>query len=190
MDALADVSALPRDANMSVAFFQVSGCRRLILHLGVGSGDHAAQVMLAYEHPCGACGLLPALTSVTPVTFVMFPGLAAFNDVTSSGDGILRPRWAIGASNADGDYLSLAFTTPQVPARFEFGSGSLVGFAGGTIIGNGVLFSIQGIPFIGAGFSGTITPARVNVAEPAALGMFGVGVLLIGLFAGLCRRVA
>lgn len=36
---------------------------------------------------------------------------------------------------------------------------------------------------------GSSTPGQ-NVPEPAALGMFGLGVLLIGLFAGMRRRLA
>lgn len=119
---------------------------------------------------------------------VLFPGLATFDNVKKSTAGWPFPNWAVVAKNAAGDRLSLAFTTPQAPTWFGLGSGSLVGFAGGNIIGNDVLFWYQGIPLLGAGFSGTITPAQASVPEPAALGMFGFGVLLIGGFSVLRRR--
>lgn len=115
----------------------------------------------------------------------LFPGLAAFNDVWDSSGSKKPPQWTIGASNAWGDYLSLTFTTPQVDGRRK--RGSLVDFDGGFITGDAVLGSFFGLPFRGF-FSGDITPAQVSVPEPAALGMFGTGVLLLGLFAGLRRR--
>lgn len=117
---------------------------------------------------------------------VVFPGLGAFNNVTSSLGSPVFPIWTIRASNTYGDYLSLAFSTPQVPTWFIFGAGSLVDFVGGTILGNDVVGS-HGLPFRGL-FSGEITLAQVGVPEPAALGLFGAGVLLLGLFAGLRRR--
>ena len=119
---------------------------------------------------------------------VLFPGLATFDNVKQSKANWLFPNWTVVAKNAAGDRLSLAFTTPQVPTLFGFGPGSLVDFAGGNIIGNDVLFWYQGFPLLGAGFSGTITPAKLGVPEPGALGMFGLGALLIGGFSVLRRR--
>lgn len=125
---------------------------------------------------------------------VLFPILAAFNHVQSSHEAHYLPRWTVNVRNISGDFLSLAFTTPQVPVScFPFvgcwGPGSLVDFAGGSIIGNAVWTSIGGIPVVGAGFSGSITPAQASVPEPAALGMFGLGILLVGVFAGMRKRV-
>lgn len=109
---------------------------------------------------------------------VLFPGLATFNDVASSKGGMLFSIWKIGASNAFGDYLALTFSIPQVPTFFGFGRGLLVDFAGGSILGDAVIGSFYGLPFRGF-FSGDVTPAQVSVPEPAALGMFGAGVLLL-----------
>lgn len=95
------------------------------------------------------------------------------------------PQWTIGASNAWGDYLPLTFTTPQVDGCRK--RGSLVDFDGGFITGDAVLGPFFGLPFRGV-FWGDVTPAQVSVPEPSALGMFGAGVLLLGLFAGLRRR--
>lgn len=119
---------------------------------------------------------------------VLFPGVATFNNVKKSTANLLFPNWTVVAKNAAGDRLSLAFTTPQAPTWFGFGRGSLVDFAGGNIIGNDVLVWYHGLPVLGAGFSGTITLAQVGVPEPAALGMFGLGVLLVGGFSVLRRR--
>jgi hypothetical protein len=125
---------------------------------------------------------------------VWFPALSPFTDVQDSFGGWLgAPHWTIDVTDGAGDLLSLAFTTPQVPPvgvpGFNIAPGSLVDFAGGSIVGNGALAWFQGSPIIAAGFSGSITPAQANVPEPAVLGMFGFGALLVGVFAGLRRRV-
>jgi len=115
----------------------------------------------------------------------LFPELATFNDVWDSRGSKKPPQWTVGASNAWGDYLSLTFATPQVDGHRK--RGSLVDFDGGFITGDGVIGFLFGPP-CRASFSGDITPAQVSVPEPAALGMFGAGVLLLGLFVGLrCR---
>lgn len=115
----------------------------------------------------------------------LFPGLATFNYVWDSYGSRRPPQWTIDASNAWGASLLLTFTTPQVDGRRKLGS--LVDFDGGFITGDGVIGFLFGPPYR-TSFSGDITPAQVSVPEPAALGMFGAGVLLIGLFAGLRRR--
>jgi hypothetical protein len=81
--------------------------------------------------------------------------------------------------------LPVADVHHQVDGRRK--RGPLVDFDGGSITGDAVLGSFFGFPFRGA-FWGDITPAQVSVPEPAALGMFGAGALLLGLFAGLRRR--
>jgi len=52
---------------------------------------------------------------------------------------------------------------------------------------------IVGVTFTGDGeFTGTVTSIQPNITtvpEPSTLGMFGLGLLLIGLFAGLRRRL-
>lgn len=118
---------------------------------------------------------------------VLFPGIPVFNDshLWDSFGSKRPPQWTILATNDWAGLLTLAFTTPQVDGNRK--RGSLVGFEGGTIIGEDVFGSFIGLPYDGR-FTGDITVAQVSVPEPAALGMFGAGVLLLGLFAGLRRR--
>jgi len=62
---------------------------------------------------------------------VSFQGLSPYNTINDSGPSSTSD-WRITAVNADGVYtLGLRFTTGHTP-------GSLVGFTGGTIIGDGV----------------------------------------------------
>ena len=62
---------------------------------------------------------------------VSFQGLSPYNTINDSGPSSTSD-WRITAVNADGVYtLGLSFTTGHTP-------GSLVGFTGGTIIGDGV----------------------------------------------------
>ncbi|HJP96929.1 MAG TPA: hypothetical protein VJ862_00060 [Rhodanobacteraceae bacterium] len=124
---------------------------------------------------------------------VVFPGnssLAAFNEIIAAQTQGISNGYTIGSQDGQGDSLRLDFTTTNTAPPFGFGS--LAGFDGGTIggaiVGDGsFLYQLGGGYF--RDFSGTITPALTSVPEPAGFGMFGLGVLLIGLFAGLRRRM-
>ena len=118
---------------------------------------------------------------------VLFADIPVFNEshLLSSYGSKRPPQWTIQATNDWYGLLTLTFTTPQVDGNRK--KGSLIGFEGGSIVGDDVYGSFLGFPSAGC-FSGDITLAQVSVPEPAALGMFGAGVLLLGLFAGLRRR--
>lgn len=157
-------------------------------------------------------GLLPALAGATPVRFnidgqfaspaagtftgtmdvdtdlgkilainVLFPGLSPF-DVLRVSIAQVNQMWRVRADNADRDLVQFFFTTPNASGRL----GSLIGFDGGVIFSGTA--SGPGIRPNLTNFSGSITAAGVTVPEPAALGVFGLGVLLIGACAGLRRR--
>lgn len=116
---------------------------------------------------------------------VLFPGVATFDDIVSSGGSKRPPQWTVQATNAWLGFVSLTFTTPQIDGFRK--RGSLIGFDGGSIVGDGEIdWFLFGT--VHASFSGDITPARLSVPEPAALGMFGLGVLLIGGLSALRRR--
>ena len=156
------------------------------------------------------CGLLPAIASATPVRFnidgqfnrpssgtftgtididptlgtitaanILFPGLAPF-DIVQVSLAQQNQLWRVRVDNASRDVFSFFFTTPLASGRL----GTLIGFDGGSIF-QGTLAG-PGINPSVTGFSGSLTRA---VPEPAALGMFGAGVLLLGLFVGLRRRL-
>lgn len=158
-------------------------------------------------------GLLPALAGATPVRFnidgqfasptagtftgtmdvdtdlgqilsvnVLFPGLSPF-DALRVSIAQVNQMWRIRADNTDRDLVQFFFTTPNASGRL----GSLIDFDGGVIFSGTA--SGPGISPNLTRFSGSITPASVNVPEPAALGVFGLGVLLIGAFVGSRRRV-
>jgi hypothetical protein len=161
-----------------------------------------------------ACSLLPAFASAAPVRFniagqfdrptlgtftgtididpdlgtiagvsILFPGLATFDIIRTSV--AQQPKsWRIRVDNADRDALSFFFTTPEASGRV----GSLLDFHGGSISSG----TLAGPDITGTitGFSGSISRAAVSVPEPAVPGMFGAGVLLLGLAAGLRRRYA
>lgn len=123
---------------------------------------------------------------------VMFPGnasLGTFNQIVAAQTQGISNGYTIGSQDGLGDSLRLDFTTTNTAPPFGFGS--LTGFDGGTIggavVGDGSYLYQLGAGYF-RGFSGTITPAQVSVPEPAGFGMFGLGVLLVGLFAGLRRR--
>lgn len=157
-----------------------------------------------------ACGLLPAIASATPVRFdiegqfnrpsagtftgtididtalgtvtaasILFPDLATF-DVVRVSLAQVNQTWRVRVDNADRDVFSFFFTTTLASERL----GSLIDFGGGSIT-QGTL-SGPGISPNVTGFSGSLT--RAAVPEPATIGMFGAGVLLLGLFVGLRRR--
>lgn len=161
-----------------------------------------------------ACSLLlPALASATPVRFnidgqfnrpsagtftgtidvdpdlgavvginILFPDLAVF-DVLRVSLAQQPQSWRIRVDNASRDVLSFFFTTPEASGRV----GSLLGFEGGSI-SSGTLGG-PGITGTITDLSGSITRAAdVSVPEPAVLGMFGAGVLVLGFAAGLRRR--
>ena len=119
---------------------------------------------------------------------VLFADIPVFNEsgLWLSYGSKRPPQWTIQAVNAWGGLLALTFTTPQVDGYRK--KGSLVGFEGGSIVGDQVFGSFLSLPYAGC-FSGDITPAQVSVPEPAALGLFGAGVLLLGMFVGLRRRI-
>ncbi|MGH8116167.1 MAG: hypothetical protein ACREPY_17030 [Rhodanobacteraceae bacterium] len=124
---------------------------------------------------------------------VMFPGnssLAAFNEIVASRTQGISNGYSIGSQDGQGDSLRLDFTTTNTAGPFGFGT--LAAFDGGTIggaiVGDGSYLYQLGAGYF-YGFSGTITPTT-SVPEPAGFGMFGLGVLLVGLFAGLRRRVS
>ena len=158
------------------------------------------------------CGMLPTIAGATPVQFdiegqfnvpssgtftgtididttlgtvtaaeIVFPGLAPFDSVRVSL-AQLDQLWRVQVNNASRDVFSFFFTTTLASGRL----GSLIDFDGGSIL-RGTLAG-PGIDGTVTGFSGSLTPTRA-VPEPAALGMFGAGVLLLGLFAGLRRRL-
>jgi hypothetical protein len=123
---------------------------------------------------------------------VTFPGLAEFNGFSDSFAGILQATWTVWSTNEDGAFFSLTFGTPAAPCLVFvrvclYKPGSLVDFAGGSIDGDLVMGPNWGLPNR-LYLSGDITPAQVSVPEPASLGVFGAGMLLVGLFAGLRRR--
>jgi len=159
-------------------------------------------------------GLLPALAMATPMRFningqymsptsgtfhgsmvvdtatgdllsfdALFPGAGVgdFNEIVPSYTQGISNGFAIGSLDGDGDSFDFRFTTTNTAGPFGFGS--LIGFDGGTIFGYQA--TRLGVAPLGD-FSGSITQA---VPEPAEFGMFGLGVLLVGLFAGLRRRM-
>lgn len=112
---------------------------------------------------------------------VVFPGLSPF-DVLKVSIAQVNKMWRVRADNASRDLVQFFFTTPNASGPL----GSLIDFDGGVIFSGTA--AGPGISPSYTGFSGSIMPASVNVPEPAALGMFGAGVLLLGLFVGLRRR--
>lgn len=156
-----------------------------------------------------ACGLLPSVAGATPVQFniegqfnrpssgtftgtididpvlgtvtaanILFSGLAPF-DLLKVSVAQVNQSWRVRVDNASRDAFSFFFTTPLASGRL----GSLIDFDGGSI-SQGTLAG-PGIDSTITGFSGSLTRA---VPEPDVLGMFGGGVLLLGLFVGLRRR--
>lgn len=129
----------------------------------------------------GTIDIDPDLGKVLDVS-IAIPGLATFDSlrITSTSQPQL---WHIQLANVSRDVFNFYFSTPLASGR----PGSLLGFDGGsitrgTIAGPGITGTITGI-------TGSITRAAVvAVPEPAALGLFGLGVLLLGLGAGLRRR--
>lgn len=117
------------------------------------------------------------------ILFPDFPALPAFNTILSQGNS--SGQWLVGLGNGRLDpfgspeRVSLAILTSP-------GLGSLVGFESGVIRqgGSGIL-DTGTTQRILLNFSGNITPAAASVPEPATLGLFGLGLLLIG---GLRRR--
>lgn len=159
-----------------------------------------------------ACGLLSATAGATPVRFnidgqfdsptagaftgsmdvdtdlgeilsitVVFPGLSPF-DILKVSIAQVNKMWRVRADNASRDLVQFFFTTPNASGPL----GSLIDFDGGVIFSGTA--AGPGISPNYTDFSGSIMPASVNVPEPTALGMFGAGVLLLGLFVGLRRR--
>jgi hypothetical protein len=159
-----------------------------------------------------ACSLLPAMAGATPVQFniegqfnlpssgtftgtididpdlgtvtaadILLSGLAPF-DIVRTSVAQVNQSWRVRVDNASRDVFTFFFTTTQASR----GLGSLIGFDGGSIT-QGTLAG-PGISGTITGFSGSLTRAVVAVPEPAVFGMFGGGVLLLGLLVGLRRR--
>ena len=120
------------------------------------------------------------------IVFPDFPTLPTFNTILSQQG--LSGQWLVGLGNGRLD----PFGSPE---RVSFsilttpGVGSLIGFEGGVIRQGGSGILDTGTPTrLLLNFKGNITPAVASVPEPATLGMFGLGALLIGGFLALRRR--
>ena len=122
------------------------------------------------------------------IVFADFLTLPAFNIILSQQAS--SGQWLVGLGNGRLD----PFGSPE-QVSFSFitapGVGSLIGFEGGVIRQGGSGILNTGTPTrILQNFKGSITPAVASVPEPATLGMFGLGALLIGGFVTLRRRTA
>ncbi|MEO7052216.1 MAG: PEP-CTERM sorting domain-containing protein [Rhodanobacter sp.] len=122
------------------------------------------------------------------ILFADFPALPAFNIILSQQGS--SGQWLVGLGNGRLD----PFGSPE-QVSFSFitmpGIASLIGFEGGAILQGGSGILSTGTPTrILQNFKGSITPAVASVPEPATLGMFGLGALLIGGFVTLRRRNA
>ncbi|MDY0212837.1 MAG: PEP-CTERM sorting domain-containing protein [Desulfuromonadaceae bacterium] len=121
------------------------------------------------------------------IVFPDFPALPEFNTILSQEES--SGQWLVGLGNGRldpfGSLEQVSFSIITTP-----GVGSLVGFEGGVISqgGSGILDTGTSIRIL-LGFKGEITPAVAVVPEPATLGMFGLGSLLIGGFVALRRRM-
>ena len=121
------------------------------------------------------------------ILFVDFPALPVFNMILSQGGS--SGQWLVGLGNGRldpfGSPEQVSFAIIPTP-----GVGSLVGFESGVIRQGGSGILDTGTPTrILQNFKGNIAPAVASVPEPATLGMFGLGALLIGGFMTLRRRM-
>lgn len=128
-------------------------------------------------------------SSIVPGSINPNTGLLTALDFTF--DGV---RYNAGMANTGW----LGFTPAGDLRSFAFGTNCDAGGCGITGFGNNVRwFAYDPNPFTGAGgfsysidneyYGGTLTFARAAVPEPAVLGMFGLGVVLIGLFMAMRR---
>jgi PEP-CTERM motif len=135
------------------------------------SGTATAELGQSCGSNCPFSGTLTidVTTGAATAVDITFPGLSAFDTLTFS-DGAGPSDWAIFASNsAFADFVTLIFTTTQTP-------GSLVGFAGGSIVGK----SVSGNP------SGNVLYALTSgsiaaVPEPSTWALAIIGFGLMGL---------
>jgi hypothetical protein len=120
------------------------------------------------------------------ILFADFPALPAFNMILSQQAS--SGQWLVGLGNGRLD----PFGSPE-QVSFNIltspGLGSLLGFEGGVIRqgGSGILDTGTTTRIL-QNFKGSIMPAVASVPEPATLGMFGLGALLMGGFVALRRR--
>lgn len=162
---------IPAVAFATPTLFNVNGTYGTVFNLQNGTTTHPNGTF------SGTLGVDTSAGTITSVDIGGFLGTAAFTSIFSSQS--LVTSWLLVAGNGTvPDTLALDFTTNPT-------EGSLVGFTGGTITDLGSVITSEYYIY---DFAGTIGPASVSVPEPAALGMFGMGVLLIGLFVGLRRR--
>ena len=109
---------------------------------------------------------------------VSFQGLSAFTHIDGSF-AAGTSDWEVFASNVGiNDELTLEFTTGHTP-------GSLVGFTGGSIVGNDVISTVSGTAYTITG--GSLTPATAVPDGGSTVSLLGFA--LLGL-AALRRRLS
>lgn len=121
------------------------------------------------------------------ILFADFPTLPVFNTILSQQGS--SGQWLVGLGNGRLD----PFGSPE---RVSFsiiptpGVGSLIGFENGVIRQGGSGILNTGTPTrILLNFSGNITPAVARVSEPSTLMIFGLGILLMGVYIARRRKV-
>ena len=121
------------------------------------------------------------------IVFADFPTLPAFDMILSQQASSGQWLFSLGNGRLDpfGSPERVSFSLLTSP-----GVGSLIGFEGGVIRqgGSGILNTGTTTRIL-QNFKGVITPAVASVPEPATLGMFGFGALLMGGFLSLRRRL-
>lgn len=184
---LAGVVAAPMANATPISFYNdatVDPPDTLRFTLGCGSAD-------------GSCaGLLEALVDESPYTFDATALLGDLFELADSGDateiafvnGATGESFITSTKTDEGGVSSKAFSTSADYFLIKIGltpNYALIhNVSGGAL---NLFFTQDGQ---GAGFSHLTEfgDGTVTVPEPAALGMFGLGVLLVGVFVGIRRR--